>query len=128
VPRTSSGPTPRTAEPPLEFDTYQFVLLRRPLTAPSIDEDAANALQGQHLGHLAEMRAQGHLVAAGPFVDQPDEAWRGMCLYRVASVDEARRLAELDPSVQAGRLVIDAATWLTPKGAIPFTEPTTPPD
>jgi uncharacterized protein YciI len=123
---TSPGPSPRTAEPPREFDTYQFVLLRRPATAPPLDEEAAEALQLQHLGHLAEMREQGHMVAAGPFLDQPDDAWRGMCLYRTASVEEALRLAERDPSVQAGRLAIDVMTWLTPKGHIPFTEPRAP--
>jgi uncharacterized protein YciI len=111
---------PRTAEPPAEFDTYQFVLLRRPADAPEIDEETAVALQAQHLGHLQEMREAGHLLAAGPLLDQADETLRGIAIYRVGSLDEARRLAEADPAVRAGRFVVDAMTWLTPKGEIPF--------
>jgi len=41
------------------------------------------------------------------------------CLYRVGT-DEARALAEADPSVQAGRLVVDVMTWLTRRGAVTF--------
>ena len=45
------------------------------------------------------MTEQGHLVLAGPFSDQPDETLRGFCLYRT-DLEETRRLAEADPSVQ----------------------------
>jgi uncharacterized protein YciI len=111
---------PRTAEPPTDFDTYEFVLLRRAADAPEIDDETATRLQAQHLGHLQEMREAGHLKAAGPLREQADESLRGIAIYRVGSLDEARRLAESDPAVQAGRFVIDAMTWLTPKGEIPF--------
>jgi uncharacterized protein YciI len=107
-------------EPPAEFDTYQLVLLRRPADTPDIDDETATLLQAQHLGHLASMRDAGHLMAAGPLRDQADEGLRGIAIYRVGSVAEARRLAEADPAVQAGRFAIDAMTWLTPKGEIPF--------
>jgi hypothetical protein len=33
-------------------------------------------------------------------------------------LEETRRLAEEDPSVQAGRMAIEAITWLTPKGEL----------
>jgi len=59
------------------------------------------------------------MAVAGPFSEQPDETLRGFCLYTV-EVDEARRLAESDPSVQAGRMAVDVFNWYTPKGAIAF--------
>jgi uncharacterized protein len=44
------------------------------------------------------------MVIAGPFDEQQDQTMRGMCVYRGASLEEARRLAEEDPMVKAGRL------------------------
>ena len=43
---------------------------------------------------------------------------RGLVIYRVASVDEAKQLAAGDPAVKAGRLVIDARPWVTFKGIL----------
>jgi len=112
----------RTAEPPSEFDVYELVILRRPEGCPEIDEETADRLQGEHLGHFAAMSEAGYMKVAGPLVDQPDDSWRGMCLYRVGSLTEARRLAELDPAVRAGRFCVEVMHWYTEKGAIHFPE------
>jgi uncharacterized protein YciI len=119
---TGGAGAPRTAEPPTEFDTYQFVMLRRPEGRPGIDDEMADRLQGQHLGHLAGMKEAGYLKVAGPLDDQPDNTWRGICVYQVGSLQEARRLAELDPAVRAGHLTADVMNWHTPKGALCFPE------
>ena len=65
------------------------------------------------------MAEAGKLVAAGPFSHQPDPELRGFCLYD-CPLDEARDLAESDPSVQAGRLAVDAMIWSTPGGSVTF--------
>ena len=65
------------------------------------------------------MHERGALLVAGPFDKQEDETFRGICIYGVP-LDEARALAESDPSVQAGRMAVQAMEWLTPKGAISF--------
>jgi uncharacterized protein YciI len=103
----------------MDFDTYTLVILRRGERADEFPDDELSRLQEQHLAHLAALKEQGHLLAAGPFADQHDETFRGMCLYRVP-LEEARRLAESDPSVRAGRMRVDALTWLTQKGALAF--------
>lgn len=108
------------ADPPDEFDVYELVRLMQPLDPPAMEADALDLLQRQHLGHLAAMVAAGHLKAAGPMRDQPDERRRGICLYRVGSLEEARRLAEHDPAVRAGRFEVEVMHWLTPKGALRF--------
>jgi hypothetical protein len=36
----------------------------------------------------------GHLKVAAPLDEQPDDSWRGMCLYQVGSVDKARRVTD----------------------------------
>lgn len=103
----------------MEFDSFALVLLRRPATAPELPQDELERLQEEHLAHLRAMGEAGKLVGAGPFSDQPDESLRGLCFY-ATSVDEARELAERDPSVQAGRLEVDVMTWWTEKGSVSF--------
>lgn len=116
--------TPAAAAVP-EFETYQLVLLRRgPAWTPEKTPEIAK-LQAQHLGHLTAMAESGRMVAAGPFGDQDDETLRGLCLYRVGSVDAARALAEQDPMVQSGRLRVEVMTWYTEKGYVTF--PKAPP-
>ncbi len=106
----------------MEFDRFSFVLLRRGSRADEFGDDELEQLQGAHLADLAEMHQCGVLAVAGPFSEQPDETLRGFCLYTV-ELDEARRLAESDPSVQAGRLAVDVFNWSTRKGAIAFPKP-----
>lgn len=101
----------------MEFDTYTLVLLRRGPRALQFSEAELEGLQAQHLAHLDAMRERGVLLVAGPFRDQPDETFRGLCLYRT-DLGETRRLAEQDPAVQAGRLAVETMTWLTRKGAL----------
>lgn len=112
----------RTAEPPAEFDEFEVVLLRSAPGAEELDEAAGELLQRQHLGHFADMHEAGYLKVAGPLREQPDDSWRGICIYQVGSVGEARRLAELDPAVRAGHLTLDVMKWLTRKGALSFRE------
>jgi uncharacterized protein len=64
-------------------------------------------------------RAGAARVGAGPFRDQEDPSLRGLCFY-ACGVEEARRLAEQDPAVRAGRLAVEAMTWLTQKNTIRF--------
>ena len=56
---------------------------------------------------------------AGPFRDQEDETFRGICIYRTG-LEETRELANSDPSVQAGRMRVEVVTWLTPAGEVAF--------
>lgn len=103
-----------------QFESYQLILLRRRPDAPKLSDADSQALQKKHLAHLTKMAEAGKLVVAGPFEHQDDETLRGLCLYRVGSLDEARKLAEQDPAVQAGRLRVEAMTWWTEKGALTF--------
>lgn len=115
-PADQSGQAPA----PMEFESYQLVLLKRPAERPEYPQEKLQEIQAGHLAHLGRMAREGHLVAAGPFGDQEDERLRGLALYRVGSVEEARRLAEADPAVAAGRLEVEIMTWYTEKGAVAF--------
>ena len=102
-----------------ELVRFSFVLLRRGPRADEFSEEELERLQAAHLAHLDEMRERGAMYVAGPFSEQPDESLRGFCLYTV-ELEEARELAESDPSVQAGRMAVDVFNWWTPKGALSF--------
>jgi len=103
----------------MEFDTYTLVLSRRGPRALEFFEEELERLQAQHIAHLEAMRERGVLLAGGPFSDQPDETLRGLGVY-ATDLEETRRLAEQDPSVQAGRLAVDVLTWLTQKDELAF--------
>ena len=103
----------------MELERFSFVLLRRGPRAEEFSEEELEGLQTAHLDHLAEMHRLGVMAVAGPFSEQPDETLRGFCLYTV-DLEEARTLAESDPSVRAGRIAVDVFNWWTLKGAIEF--------
>ena len=102
--------------PPSEFDTYQLILLVRPPDQPVLDDAARRALALQHLGHFSKMRAAGYLKVSGPIED--DDEIGGICLYQADSIEQARKLAEDDPAVRAGRYVVRAMTLYTQQGAL----------
>lgn len=107
-----AGPQPgrRAAR---KLDAYTIVFLRRPPDAPELSDQELDALQERHLAFLDSMREAGHALITGPLSGQPDESLRGIAIYR-RSVPETLRLAGQDPSVQAGRLVLEVFTWLMP--------------
>ncbi len=100
-----------------ELEPLALVLLRRPAGAPELTQREAEELQAAHLAFLQTLRDRGLLAASGPFDDQPDESWRGLCLLRTRP-EEARVLLADDPLVRRGRLVADVLTWLVRKGDI----------
>jgi uncharacterized protein YciI len=103
----------------VEFDSHTVVLLIRPPDAPELTEEEADALQDAHLAHQAGLLDAGHLIAAGPLVDQDDERLRGISVLSV-DAETARRLYSTDPAVQAGRLTTVLATWMVPSGNVRF--------
>lgn len=110
---------PRDPNIPDAFDVYTMVLLRRPTDAPQLPEDELDALQARHLAYRAKLRRDGVLVANGPLDGQSDIALRGLSIFACA-LDEARRLSDLDPSVQAGRLACDVFEWWVAAGTLAF--------
>lgn len=78
---------------------------------------ATAELQQAHLANIMRLAELKKLVVAGPFGD--DTPLRGIFVFRVASLDEARALAATDPAVRAGRLKIEMHPWLVPEGILP---------
>jgi uncharacterized protein YciI len=112
---------PRDPNIPDAFDVYTLVLLRRPPNAPVMPDAELDALQARHLAYRTELRRQGVLVVNGPLGEQSDEAMRGLSIF-ACSLDEAARLSDADPSVQAGRLAYDLMEWWVAAGTLAFPE------
>jgi uncharacterized protein YciI len=110
---------PRDPNIPDAFDVYTLVLLRRPDDAPEMPEHELDALQSRHLAYRAKLRSDGVLVANGPLGEQSDPSLRGLSILS-CDLDEARRLSDLDPSVQAGRLTYDVFEWWVAAGTLAF--------
>jgi uncharacterized protein YciI len=102
----------------IHLDRYQLIMLRRPDRAPDYDDETSERIQREHLSFYTAMREAGHVVTNGPVGDQPDEALRGIAIYAMESVQAARELAGTDPAVQAGRLEVQAMTYLCGPGTM----------
>ncbi len=116
-------PPPEAGE--YEMTTYQVAFLRRgpawtPGSTPELEK-----LQAAHLAHIGKMAESGKLIVAGPFSDGGE--LRGMFIFRVDTLEEARTLAEQDPAVKAGRLVLEWHPWFAAKNIVVTPHGQTPP-
>jgi uncharacterized protein YciI len=75
----------------------------------SQDSTTAAALQRAHMDNIFRMAEEGKLVVAGPFMDGGE--LRGIYIFNVETVEEARALTDTDPAVKAGRLIMELHPW-----------------
>lgn len=102
---------------PLKFTTAYFAFLERgPKWTPEKTPET-EALQKAHLANINRLAQMKKLVVAGPFGD--NGPLRGIFVFKVGSLEEAKALAATDPAVQAGRLVIRMRSWQVPEGILP---------
>ncbi len=100
-----------------EMVTYYMGLLSRgPKWTPEVTPEVEH-LQEAHMANIRRLGDEGKLVLAGPFTD--GGALRGVFVFKVGSIEEAKALADTDPAVEAGRLLIEIHPWLVPKGILP---------
>ncbi|WP_369999467.1 YciI family protein [Winogradskyella sp.] len=92
---------------------YFIAFLKRG-PARSQDKEETARLQKAHLAHLGKMYELGYADISGPFGD--DGEIRGITIYNVPNIEMADSLANADPMVKAGRLVIEVHPWWAAKG------------
>jgi uncharacterized protein YciI len=115
--RPAAEPTPAAttnAPEPATMTTYVVGFLVRGPKWSSHSTPELEKLQEEHLAHVRMMAEVGKLIVAGPFTD--GGRIRGMSIFRAASVDEVKVLAEADPAVVSGRLRYEWHPWFSMKG------------
>jgi uncharacterized protein len=84
------------------------------------DSITAARIQEEHLRNIVRLGKEGTLVLAGPFLDKGEV--RGIYLFNVKTLEEARVLTESDPTVRAGRLTMELHPWYGPASLVQVTE------
>ncbi len=114
--RAEDAPKAAPAAPKFEMTTYYFGLLTRGPNAGTGTVEEREKIQAAHLANIQRLHDAGKILVAGPFADNGE--WRGIFIYKCASLEEAKQLAASDPAVVAGRLKIEIHPWMTAKGYI----------
>jgi uncharacterized protein len=96
--------------------TYLAFLTRGEKWTPE-KTPATEEIQKGHMANIHRLAEMKKLVAAGPFGDEG--RLRGIFVFRVASLDEAKALTATDPAIQAGRFAMDVHQWMVPEGILP---------
>lgn len=76
------------------------------------DKEEQERLQGEHMKNINRMAEDGKLVIAGPFMDH--QSVRGIYIFDVRTIDEARELTSTDPAIKAGVLEMELRPWYGP--------------
>ena len=61
-----------------------------------------------HVGYMSGQAEAGRLVMGGPFLDDSG----GMAIFDTPTLDDARAIAEADPTVKSGLLNVTVKPWL----------------
>ena len=88
--------------------SYVMAFLKTGPNRPDNDEDATE-LQAAHMANIKRLAEEGKLVLAGPFLDNGN--LRGIYIFDVTTVAEAKALTKTDPAIRAGSLVMELHPW-----------------
>jgi uncharacterized protein YciI len=87
---------------------YVIAFLKR---GPNRSTDSVEIaqLQKAHLKNIGRLAEEGKLLIAGPFLD--DGTLRGIYIFNVKTIEEAKKLTESDPAIQKGSLIMELHPW-----------------
>jgi len=104
---------------PLQMKTVYLAFLKKGPNRKEGDGDTPEVkeLQKAHIANINRLAETKKLVVAGPFGD--DGVFRGIFVFRVASLKEAEDLCATDPMIKIGRLAVELHPWQVPEGLIP---------
>jgi uncharacterized protein YciI len=88
--------------------TYVMAFLKAGPNRPK-DSLARAELQKAHLKNITRLVDEGKLIIAGPFMD--DQPIRGIFVFNVSTIEEAKKLTETDPAIKAGSLIMELHPW-----------------
>ena len=89
---------------------YVLAFLKTGPKDAEVQGEARKALFKGHFDNIIRLAKEGKLAVAGPFND-PERKYRGLFILAVQTVEEAKGLAETDPTVKAGVFVVEYIPW-----------------
>lgn len=72
-----------------------------------VDQELNAKVRPAHLEYVNDLFKQDKVLMAGPFTDKQG----GMVIYKAASLEDARKLAEADPVVVEGARTLELREW-----------------
>ena len=88
---------------------YVLVILKTgPTRVP--DGEARDAMFAGHMANIQRLSKAGKLALAGPFMQDP-EGWRGLFVFAVDDIEEAKALVATDPVIVQGEMVAEYHPW-----------------
>ena len=88
---------------------YVLVILKTGATRVN-DAEERKAMFAGHMANIRRLSDEGKLVLAGPFGDK-DGDWRGLFVFAVADIEEAKALVATDPVIIQGEMVAEYHNW-----------------
>jgi uncharacterized protein YciI len=94
---------------------YYIAFLKRDPARKPISKEEGERIQAAHMENIRSMADRGVLVAAGPFDDTPPVI-SGIFFFATSTIEDARKVAETDPTVVEHRNKVDVLAWRGPAG------------
>ena len=88
---------------------YVFCILKTGNNTTATEAEKIDLFKG-HMDNIARLSKEGKLVLAGPFMKN-DRNYRGIYIFNVATVEEAKALVSTDPAVRANLFEVELTPW-----------------
>ncbi|MBO9584068.1 MAG: hypothetical protein J7574_07905 [Flavobacterium sp.] len=88
---------------------YVFCLLKSGSNTTVSKEESKKLFEG-HMANIGKLAKEGKLVVAGPFMKN-DRNYRGIFIFNVETIEEAKTLIATDPAIKANLLEAELTPW-----------------
>lgn len=89
--------------------TYVLCILKTGSNTTATAEERKKYFEG-HMTNINNLANENKLVVAGPFMKN-DKNYRGIFIFNCATIEEAEKLVNSDPAVQAKIFEADLTVW-----------------
>ncbi len=89
--------------------SYVFAILKTG-TNTTTDKAFIDSCFSGHMANIVRLVNEGKLIVAGP-LGKNDNAYRGIFIFNVVSIEEAEELVQTDPAINSGLLDADLYNW-----------------
>ncbi|SEQ09753.1 YciI family protein [Flavobacterium urocaniciphilum] len=89
--------------------TYVFCILKTGSNTTATPEERKKLFEG-HMANINKLADENKLVVAGPFMKN-DKNYRGIFIFNCSTIEEAEKLVNSDPAVQAKIFEADLTVW-----------------